>query len=139
MALSFETLFAKAASARTLCHAPYSNFPVGVALEDEHGNIHVGANIENASYPEGWCAETSAISHLIMAGSKKIVQAVVVAPRIPGNRFCTPCGGCRQRLAEFGTAETVVYSCDPEGASLKRTLAELLPEGFALTQEKPGF
>lgn len=134
MPVPFEILFEKAAAARAFSHVPYSNFPVGVALEDEHGTIHVGANIENASYPEGWCAETSAISHLVMAGSKKIVRACVVAPRIPGNRFCTPCGGCRQRLSEFGAADTIVWSADPDGAHMQQTLAELLPHGFELIE-----
>lgn len=134
----FDTLFAAASAARAKAHAPYSRFLVGAALEDEDGRIHAGCNVENAAYPEGWCAETTAIGHLVMAGGRRIVRALVVADRIdhanvPGGRFCTPCGGCRQRLAEFAAGPDVeVYACDPAGASRRFTMAELLPAGFSL-------
>ncbi|ODN70923.1 cytidine deaminase [Methylobrevis pamukkalensis] len=128
----FDPLFAAARAAREKAHAPYSRFHVGAAVIDEAGRIHAGCNIENASYPEGWCAETSAISHMIMAGGRRIVAALVVAPRITGGRFCTPCGGCRQRLAEFSGPDTPVYVSDPEGAHAVFAMAALLPEGFSL-------
>jgi cytidine deaminase len=128
----FDILFAAANGARNAAHAPYSNFHVGAALVDERGRVHVGANIENAAFPEGWCAETSAISHLVMAGGKRIAAAVVVAPRIPGGGFCTPCGGCRQRLAEFGGPDVPVVCADPDGVSKTYTLGELLPGAFSL-------
>ena len=73
--------------------APYSNFPVGAALLCEDGRVFTGANIEVISYPEGWCAETTAISHLVMAGGGTITDVAVVAEK----RLITPCGGCRQR------------------------------------------
>ncbi|HUG62202.1 MAG TPA: cytidine deaminase, partial [Methylomirabilota bacterium] len=118
----FETLFAAAAAARAKAHAPYSRFSVGAALIDEDGRVHAGCNIENAAYPEGWCAETTAIGHFVMAGGRRIVEALVVAERIdlertPGGRFCTPCGGCRQRLAEFAAPDAKVHACDPYGRS----------------------
>ena len=133
----FATLFAAATAARAKAHAPYSKFFVGAALVDESGRIHSGCNIENAAYPEGWCAETTAIGHLVMAGGKMITAALVVADRIdhertPGGRFCTPCGGCRQRLAEFADRDVVVWAADPEGRHQKFTIAELLPAGFSL-------
>lgn len=133
----FEALFAAASAARDKAHAPYSKFHVGAALLDDTGAIRAGCNIENAAYPEGWCAETTAIGHLVMAGGRRIAMAVVVAPRIdfagtPGGRFCTPCGGCRQRLAEFAGPDVPVYACDPEGAFQRFTMAELLPAGFSL-------
>ena len=102
----FDKLFAAASAARAKAHAPYSNYAVGAALLADDGEIYAGCNIENAAFPEGWCAETTAIGHLVMGGAKRIVKAVVVAERIDrdrvaGGRFCTPCGGCRQRLSEF--------------------------------------
>ncbi|SON54201.1 Cytidine deaminase [Hartmannibacter diazotrophicus] len=129
---NFQVLFEAASAARAKAHAPYSKFHVGAALIDDKGNLHAGCNIENASYPEGWCAETSAISHMVMGGGLRIRTALVVAPRIDGGRFCTPCGGCRQRLAEFSDADVRVYACDPDGAHAEFTMARLLPAGFSL-------
>ncbi|WP_328838716.1 cytidine deaminase [Methylobrevis albus] len=128
----FDELHAAAVAARAKAHAPYSNFHVGAAIADETGRVHAGCNIENAAYPEGWCAETSAIAHMIMAGGRTITAVAVVAPRIPGGRFCTPCGGCRQRLAEFAGPDTTVTVFAPDGAHASFTMASLLPEGFSL-------
>jgi len=75
-------------------HAPYSRFPVGAAIRSAEGNIFAGCNIENASYPEGICAETAAISHMVSAGDRHIVEIAVVAEK---QELVTPCGGCRQR------------------------------------------
>ena len=136
----FDTLFAAASAARAKAHAPYSNYAVGAALLADDGNIYAGCNVENAAFPEGWCAETTAIGHLVMGGAKRIVRAVVVASRIdgervPGGRFCTPCGGCRQRLSEFAASpSTEIWAADPEGASQRFTMAELLPAGFVLEE-----
>lgn len=134
----FDTLFAAASAARAKAHAPYSNYAVGAAMLADDGNIYAGCNVENAAFPEGWCAETTAIGHLVMAGAKRIVKAVVVASRIdtervPGGRFCTPCGGCRQRLMEFAASPAIeIWAADPEGKSQRFTMAELLPAGFVL-------
>lgn len=136
----FDTLFAAASAARAKAHAPYSNYAVGAAMLADDGNIYAGCNIENAAFPEGWCAETTAIGHLVMGGAKRIVRAVVVASRIdgervPGGRFCTPCGGCRQRLSEFAASpSTEIWAADPDGASQRFTMAELLPAGFVLEE-----
>ncbi len=136
----FDKLFAAASAARARAHAPYSNYAVGAALLADDGNIYSGCNVENASFPEGWCAETTAIGQMVMGGAKRIVRAVVVASRIdgervPGGRFCTPCGGCRQRLMEFAASPaTEVWAADPEGASQRFTMAELLPAGFVLEE-----
>lgn len=135
----FATLFAAASAARAKAHAPYSRYLVGAALVDEHGRVHAGCNVENAAYPEGWCAETTAIGHLVMSGGTRIEKALVVAERIdrervPGGRFCTPCGGCRQRLAEFAGPSVPVWACDPTGAFQAFTMAELLPAGFSLLE-----
>ena len=136
----FDKLFAAASAARAKAHAPYSNYAVGAALLADDGEIYAGCNIENAAFPEGWCAETTAIGHLVMGGARRIVRAVVVASRIdgervPGGRFCTPCGGCRQRLMEFAASPaTEIWAADPEGASQRFTMAELLPAGFVLEE-----
>ena len=136
----FDRLFAAASAARAKAHAPYSNYAVGAALLADDGNIYAGCNVENAAFPEGWCAETTAIGHLVMGGAKRIVRAVVVASRIdgervPGGRFCTPCGGCRQRLSEFAASpSTEIWAADPDGASQRFTMAELLPAGFVLEE-----
>lgn len=136
----FDTLFAAASAARGRAHAPYSNYAVGAALLADDGKIYAGCNVENAAFPEGWCAETTAIGQMVMGGAKRIVRAVVVASRIdgervPGGRFCTPCGGCRQRLSEFAASPaTEIWAADPDGASQRFTMAELLPAGFVLEE-----
>lgn len=119
--------------ARARAHAPYSKFQVGVALLAEDGNIYAGCNIENTSYPEGWCAETTAISNMVMGGGQVVMAVVVVADHTPP---ITPCGGCRQRLKEFGTAETRIHSADLDGIKQSFTLAELLPAAFDLGLDK---
>ena len=123
-----DDLFALAKSAMRRAHAPYSKFPVGAALRTTDGRIFSGCNVEIVSFPEGWCAETTAISHLVMDGGGKIAELAVVAERLP---LCSPCGGCRQRIAEFATAETKIHLCDVEGG-VKNTVAmgELLPFAF---------
>lgn len=130
-------LFEAALAVRRHAHAPYSKFHVGAAIRTEAGAVHVGANVENASYPEGWCAETSAIAAMIAAGSKdkekRIAEVTVVADRIEG-RLTTPCGGCRQRLAEFSGPDTPVHVIDPAGDGKTFRMEELLPAAFALDE-----
>ncbi len=121
-------LFEAARAAMAFAHAPYSKFPVGAAIRAEDGRIYAGANIENLSFPQGWCAEPTAISHMIMAGNKKIVEMAVIAEKLP---LCPPCGGCRQKIAEFATARTPIYLCDETGVKKTMTMEELLPHGFA--------
>ncbi len=128
-----KELFAAASAVRARAHAPYSRFHVGAALRTEAGTVHAGANVENASYPEGWCAETSAIAHMVAAAgsaaARRIAAVSVVAERIDG-RLTTPCGGCRQRLAEFAGPDTPVDVIDPSGEGRTFTLRELLPSAF---------
>jgi homotetrameric cytidine deaminase len=103
-------------------HVPYSHFPVGAALRGAGGGIHAGANVENAAYPQGQCAEASAIGAMIAAGESRITAIAVVAQNLD---VCPPCGGCRQRLSEFAAADTPVYI-----GSATTTLGELLPLSF---------
>jgi homotetrameric cytidine deaminase len=118
-----------ATGAMARAHVPYSHFQVGAALRDETGALHAAANVENASYPQGQCAEASAIGVLVAAGGTRIAE-VAVAADAP---LITPCGGCRQRLAEFATADTPVHLCGPEGLRRTVTLGDLLPLAFAET------
>ena len=128
-----DDLIRAAAEAAKRAYAPYSKFFVGVAIRSSSGAIHAGCNIENASYPQGWCAEPSALSAMVMAGERRAVEVCVWADSA---RPCTPCGGCRQKLAEFGTADTVVVSAGPAGERGRWTLGELLPEAFSLEGEE---
>ena len=121
-------LFEAARAAMAFAHAPYSKFPVGAAIRAEDGKIYAGANIENLSFPQGWCAEPTAISHMIMAGNRKIVEMAVIAEKLP---LCPPCGGCRQKIAEFATATTPIYLCDETGVKKTMTMDELLPHSFS--------
>ena len=130
-------LFEKANAVRDRAHAPYSKFNVGAAIVSKAGTVHTGANVENASYPEGWCAETSAIAAMIAGAppgpSRRIAEITVVADRIDG-RLTTPCGGCRQRLAEFSDAGTPVHVIDPSGSGKTFRMDELLPAAFAMDE-----
>ena len=121
-------LFEAARAAMAKAHAPYSKFPVGAAIRTEDGRIFAGANIEVASYPEGWCAETTALGHYVMGGGGKITEIAVVAERMAR---ITPCGGCRQRLAEFAGPDAKLHLCDETGVVQTLTMAEILPLGFA--------
>ena len=125
--MSDAELVAAAISAMSHAYAPYSSFYVGAAIRDENGQIHSGANVENAAYPQGACAEVGAISAMIMAGGRKI-DAIAVAGK--GNVLCTPCGGCRQRIREFAEAATPIIIADETGERARFTLAEILPHSF---------
>ncbi len=122
-----DELFEAARAAMAHAHAPYSRFPVGAAIRDETGRVHTGANIEVVSFPEGWCAETTAIGHMVMGGGRRIAEIAVIAEKMA---LCTPCGGCRQRIAEFAKADTKIHLCDETGVKLTMTMAELLPRAF---------
>ncbi len=124
-------LFEAARTAFHRAYAPYSGFAVGVALRTASGRIVIGANVENAAYPLGNCAEASAIASMIAAGERRIAECLIVAS---GERLCTPCGGCRQRLAEFATPDLPVHVCSPERHRRTWTLGELLPHRFSLDQ-----
>jgi cytidine deaminase len=124
---SSHQLFEAARDAMGKAHAPYSKFPVGVAILSDDGQVYLGANIENLSFPQGWCAEPTAIGAMIMGGGKKIVELAVIAEKLP---LCTPCGGCRQKISEFASADTRVYLCDDLGVQKTVTMAELLPYAF---------
>jgi len=120
-------LIAAARAARGSAYAPYSKFAVGAALLDERGRIHAGCNVENAAYPQGWCAETSALAHLVTAGGRRVLAAAVVGV---ADHPVTPCGGCRQKLREFAADDCPIWLADLSTTRARFTLGELLPHGF---------
>jgi cytidine deaminase len=124
-----DALFQAAKEARENAHAPYSNFAVGAAVLTSSGTIHAGCNVENASFPEGWCAETTALGRMVATEGKARVEAILV---MADAALCTPCGGCRQRLAEFAGDATPVHICNPERVIATFALGDLLPHKFVL-------
>ena len=128
--ISDNALIAAAIDAMSRAYAPYSDFAVGAALLDEQGRIHCGANVENAAYPNGICAETSAIAMMVNAGASRIERIAVAGGTDAGDILCTPCGGCRQRIREFAAPDTVIIIANPGGEQQRFTLADLLPHSF---------
>jgi cytidine deaminase len=122
-----DALTAAARAVRERAYAPYSKFAVGAAVLDEQGRIHAGCNVENAAYPHGWCAETSALAAMVAAGGTRVCAVVVCAV---SNDPATPCGGCRQKLREFGSEDCPVWSVDLQESRGSFTLGELLPHAF---------
>jgi cytidine deaminase len=120
-------MLAAANAARLQAYAPYSQFLVGAAILDEHGRIHAGCNIENAAYPQGVCAEASALSAMVLAGGRQAVAVLVVGV---ADTPVTPCGGCRQKLREFAGSDAVVLVASPEAVVLQLMLEQLLPHSF---------
>ena len=127
MSRNVEALFSAARAAYDNAYAPYSKFPVGAAVLTAEGEIFSGANVENAAYPQGWCAETSALAAMVRAGRRRVVEVCVVGG---GEGLCTPCGGCRQKLREFAGPETPIHVAGPDGVRARFTLEGLLPLSF---------
>ncbi len=122
-----EPLIPLAAQVRENAHAPYSGFKVGAALRSVEDNVHLGCNVENVAYPEGTCAEAGAIAAMIASGDTRIAEIAVIADSptpVP------PCGGCRQKLAEFADGDLRVTMATTGGASETVTVADLLPGQF---------
>jgi cytidine deaminase len=119
-------LFAAAREAQKQAHAPYSDFPVGAAVLTPSGRIHVGCNVENASYPVGTCAEAGAIASMIVAGEKRITDLLVIGPRQP----IVPCGACRQRIQEFADPATRIHCAGPDAIAATYRMSDLLPHAF---------
>ncbi|MDZ4375368.1 MAG: cytidine deaminase [Phenylobacterium sp.] len=110
-------------------HAPYSGCRVSAAVEGTSGRIHYGVNVENAAYPQGVCAETSAISAAVTQGETAI-RRVWLASSLPG--LIWPCGGCRQRIWEFAEPGCEIISVAADGAAESHAIEALLPLGFRL-------
>jgi cytidine deaminase len=126
-----QALIDLANTARQRAYAPYSNYPVGASLRTKTGRIFTGINVENASYPQTMCAERVAIFKAVSEGEKDFEVIAVVT-----NNGGSPCGGCRQVMAEFGL-NTIVLMADGNGKLVKQTtVKELLPEAFTPEQLK---
>jgi len=121
-------LLAAASAVREHAYAPYSHFKVGAAIRATSGQIYTGCNVENVAYPEGTCAEAGAIAAMVAAGETRIAEVLVIADSptpVP------PCGGCRQKLAEFAAPETPVTLATTDGKTQLTTVAALLPGVFS--------
>jgi len=127
-----KTLSDHARSILAQAYAPYSNYAVGAAIRTPSGEIYSGCNVENAAYPLGNCAEASAIAAMIAGGEREIAEVFVMTN---GDTPGTPCGGCRQRLAEFASTDIQVHCGLLSGEVATYTLGELLPFAFSLTEE----
>jgi homotetrameric cytidine deaminase len=123
-----QVLLRAAQAAMHNAYAPYSSFKVGAAVRAPSGAIYSGANVENVAFPQGACAEAAALGALITAGETAITAVAVVAEKV---EHCPPCGGCRQRLAEFGDPGTPVHLGRPGHEPQTTTLGELLPGAFS--------
>lgn len=121
------TLLDAATQVRENAYAPYSRFKVGAALRTPSGAVFSGCNVENVAYPEGTCAEAGAIAAMVAAGETAIAEILVIADSpapVP------PCGGCRQKIAEFAAPDVQVTLCTTDGQRRAVTVADLLPGVF---------
>lgn len=121
------SLLDAAMDVRTRAYAPYSNFHVGAAIRTSSGAVFVGCNVENIAFPEGTCAEAGAIAAMIAGGETRISEVAVIAD---APEPVSPCGGCRQKLAEFADGSVKVTMSTTSGKTKTMTIAELLPGAF---------
>ena len=131
MAVSDTQLIETAKRARLRAYGRYSGYSVGCALLDERDEIHIGCNVENETYPLGSCAEAGAIAAMAVAGGRRI-RVIAIAGGFDELDTCTPCGGCRQRIAEFADEATRILIIDDSGDWAEYSLAALLPMSFRL-------
>jgi cytidine deaminase len=129
MEIMIKTMIDKALNALPSAYAPYSNYTVAACLCTEENTFFSGVNVENASYGLTSCAEASAICQMVTAGHRRIQSMVILAG---DNRICPPCGGCRQRIHEFSSAETIIYLCNKDSIIQTFSMDTLLPIAFTL-------
>ena len=119
-----------ALAVRENAHAPFSNFKVGAAIRAGSGAIYSGCNVENVAYPEGTCAEAGAVAAMVAAGDRELAEVYVVgSSSLP----VPPCGGCRQKLAEFGKGDVVITMVTVSGLEVRTTIADLLSGAFDIS------
>ncbi|HEY9024690.1 MAG TPA: cytidine deaminase [Burkholderiaceae bacterium] len=128
-------LVARARAVLPNAHAPYSDFRVAAAVLDEQGRVHLGVNVENASYGLTNCAERVAIGVAVAAGAKRILAVGVTAAKL---HPITPCGACRQVIREFADADAPVASDAADGRIVVTTAGALLPGAFSFETDAPG-
>lgn len=121
------TLLKAATEVRENAYVPYSRFKVGAAIRGKSGAVYRGCNVENVAYPEGVCAEAGAISAMVAAGETEFIEVCVIADSASP---VPPCGGCRQKLAEFARSDVPVTLATTDGKQLQTTVGELLPGRF---------
>lgn len=121
------SLIDNARAVRENAYAPYSKFKVGAAIRSASGTIYTGCNVENVAYPEGTCAEAGAIAAMIAGGDTRIAEVAVIAD---SPKPVSPCGGCRQKIAEFADGDVVVTLATIDGVIQATTVADLLPGSF---------
>ncbi|WP_226677527.1 cytidine deaminase [Mesobacillus jeotgali] len=122
-----KTLVEKAIEARSTAYVPYSKFQVGAAIITSNDNVYLGCNIENASYGLTNCAERTAIFKAVSEGDTEIKAIAVVADT---EGPVSPCGACRQVIAEFATDDTKIYLANLNGDVKETTISEILPGYF---------
>ena len=122
-----DDLLKSAKQARASAYAPYSGFRVGASIRTNDDRIFSGCNVENAAYPQGICAEGSAIAAMVAAGAHTIREILIIGS---GPDICSPCGGCRQKINEFASGDTMVHMCNEDGAVESTTLSQLMPMAF---------
>jgi cytidine deaminase len=125
------SLIEAAREVRENAWAPYSRFRVGAAIRAASGRVHVGCNVENIAYPEGTCAEAGAIAAMVAAGDTSIAEIAVIAD---SPTPVAPCGGCRQKIAEFAAEGATVTMATTDGKVVTMTVAEILPGAFDAAQ-----
>ncbi|MEM6712242.1 MAG: cytidine deaminase [Pseudomonadota bacterium] len=136
-----DRLIKVARDARATAYVPYSNYRVGAAILADDGTIYGGCNVENAAYPQGTCAETGAIAAMALGGGKDILAIAVAGGKRDTDLddgkpwdTCSPCGGCRQRIAEFARGDVPVIIVTPHEIKLETTVGDLLPHAFNLKE-----
>ena len=127
MLTSAQDMLTHARQALEHAYCPYSRYAVGACVQSEDRKLFNGANMENAAYTAGTCAETNAISKLVNAGYRRITALLVVTAT---EQPAFPCGACRQRLNEFAHPDTPVFICNQQGEMSEHTLGALLPHAF---------
>ena len=120
-------MFTTAMDIYNLAYAPYSGFKVSACILSQDNNIYSGVNVENSAFPEGMCAEASAISSMISNGEHIIKEILIVSD---SEKLCAPCGGCRQKLNEFKNVDILIHLCNRKGKKETFLLSELLPLSF---------
>ncbi len=127
-----EALLQAAKAARKNSYCPYSHFAVGAAILCDDGRMFDGCNIENAAFSPTICAERTAVAKAVSAGARRITAVAVSGGKVgEKGKFCTPCGVCRQVLAEFAAPDVPVYTHSKDGGVYATTLGDLLPLGFS--------
>lgn len=123
-----------ACEVRPNAHVPYVDFKVGVCIRTPDNQLFTGVNFQNSALPLGQCAEPTAIGSMVTAGYQAIAEIMIVSDSV---EVCAPCGGCRQQISEFASADTLIHLCDLNGIRKTMTMTELLPASFnAQTLEK---